>query len=327
MGLLSSFIGSIGSCIGSVVSSAARFVGGIAKGAGKVLGSLGGAIGAIGTKASGFLGGVISTLSTVLTPVLGPLAPIVTSIVVDVLTNVLISVLTPKGEKEMDLEEVEEYGAYLKESENHPEWKGADEFNNGLEHLAYLKQQAAESNIKVDKAKKLSIESLNRRSLGMAALWDRLEKQEKLEITSDFLIFAGLKGFDAEQFKSILDTSKALGYTTVPYMDFKDGNMNLESYEAFNQEMIKRLIDLKLSLGEELSLGDAYALSREMQEPLTEEHIDQTVNDDFKKYEDLGENLYNVDELRQEYVENNLPEEVDILDRNVEEDRKAKYGY
>lgn len=324
-GAIGGAISSVCSGIGSLCRGAARCVGGIVKGATKVLSSMGGAIGKLATKASGLLGTIAKGLSTVLTPVLGPLAPIITSIVVDMLSSLLVKAVTPKQEVPMEIEEVEEYGSYLEESEKHPEWKGAEEFNSSRAHLNYLREQVAEANIEIPKAKRLSIDSLNRRTLGMTALWDRLEQQEGLEITDEFLVYTALKGFDQDQFKAILDTSKELKYTTVPYMDLKDGKMSLEEKENFNDLMVKKLRDIKAENGETLSIAEAYETANHMETPLTEKSIGAVISDMADEYEQLGRNLYDPDELKKEYKKYDLPEELDTLEKNLKEDQEKNH--
>lgn len=321
LGWIGSGIKSICKAVGSVVTSAVKVAGGITMGVERALKAIGGTIARLATKASGFLSSLTKTVAIILTPELGPLAPIIVSIVVDVVTALITSVLTPKGEEQMDPSEVEEYGALLAESEKHPEWKTAEAFNSGQAHLLYLKERVAEANIHIPKAKKLSVESLNRRILGMTALWEFLEKQERIEITPDFLVFAGLKGFGRDEFRAILDASKELGYTAVPYMDFQEGTMPLQEADQFNKVIVEKLRELKLEAGDDLTLTDVYNRVDAMQESLTEESLLVAAQSDLERYEGLGDELYSTEELAKEYKEYGLEDAYEKLESALDENK------
>lgn len=315
MGVLSwigSAISSACSFVGSCISGAAKVCGGIVKGAMAGLAKIGGAI---ANKASAFLGSLTAGLTTFLTPVLGPLAPIVSDIIVNVLTNVLMNLLMDKGEPEMEEEEIEEYGFLVEESEKHPEWPQEESFSSAKEHYLKLKELAEGEGIHMTEAKRFSVESLRRRTSGMAALWERLERKEGLTIAREFLVHAGLKNFDKDQFRSVLDASKELGYTTVPYMDFKEGKMNPEEEEKYIEAVVNKIREVKAEKGETLDIVSAYKEFNSMKTDPTNDTILEAYKSEIVAFEAIGEEkLYDVNTLEAEYKEHNLQDELDKLD-------------
>ena len=309
-----SCISSLGSAIGSVVSGAMKVCGGIVKGAVSGLSKIGGAIGGLASKAAGFLGGLTGGLTAFLAPVFGPLAPIISDIIVNVLTNVLMNLLIDKGEPEMEEEEIEEYGFLMEESANHPEWPKEESFSSAKEHYLKLKELAEGENIHMTEAKRFSVESLRRRTMGMAALWERLERREGITIAREFLVHAGLKMFDKDQFRSVLDASKELGYTTVPYMDFKEGKMNPEE-EKYIEAVVNKIREVKAENGETLDIVSAYKQFNDMKANPDDNFPLERYKPLWDKFEAVNPNtLYDVNELKAEYKEYNLQDELDKLD-------------
>lgn len=318
MGLFSfigSCISSIGSAIGSVVSGAMKVCGGIVKGAVSGLSKIGGAIGGLASKAAGFLGGLTGGLTAFLAPVFGPLAPIISDIIVNVLTNVLMNLLMDKGEPEMEEEEIEEYGFLMEESANHPEWPKEESFSSAKEHYLKLKELAEGENIHMTEAKRFSAESLRRRTMGMAALWERLERREGITIAREFLVHAGLKMFDKDQFRSVLDASKELGYTTVPYMDFKEGKMNPEEEEKYIEAVVNKIREVKAENGETLDIVSAYKEFNDMKTNPDDKFALERYKPLWDKFEtESPSTLYDVNSLKAEYKEYNLQDELETLD-------------
>ena len=315
LGWIGSGISSICSFVGSCISGAAKVCGGIVKGAVAGLSKIGGAIGGLASKAAGFLGGLTGGLTAFLAPVFGPLAPIISDIIVNVLTNVLMNLLIDKGEPEMEEEEIEEYGFLMEESANHPEWPKEESFSSAKEHYLKLKELAEGENIHMTEAKRFSVESLRRRTMGMAALWERLERREGITIAREFLVHAGLKMFDKDQFRSVLDASKELGYTTVPYMDFKEGKMNPEEEEKYIEAVVNKIREVKAENGETLDIVSAYKEFNNMKADPSNDTILQAYKSEIQAFETMGEEkLFDINALKAEYKEHNLQDELETLD-------------
>ena len=311
-GWIGSAISSACSFVGSCISGAAKVCGGIVKGAMAGLAKIGGAI---ASKASAFLGSLTAGLTTFLTPVLGPLAPIVSDIIVNMLANVIMNLLIDEGEPEMEEEEIEEYGFLMEESANHPEWPKEESFSSAKEHYLKLKELAEGENIHMTEAKRFSAESLRRRTMGMAALWERLERREGITIAREFLVHAGLKMFDKDQFRSVLDASKELGYTTVPYMDFKEGKMNPEEEEKYIEAVVNKIREIKSENGETLDIVSAYKEFNNMKADPSNDTILEAYKSEFKDFETMGEDkLFDINALKAEYKEHNLQDELETLD-------------
>ena len=309
---IGSVLSSACSFVGSCVSAAAKVCGGIVKGAMAGLAKIGGAI---ATKASVFLGSLTAGLTTFLTPVLGPLAPIVSDIIVNMLANVIMNLLIDKGEPEMEEEEIEEYGFLVEESEKHPEWPKEESFSSAKEHYLKLKELAEGEGIHMTEAKRFSVESLRRRASGMTALWERLERKEGLTIAREFLVHAGLKKFDKDEFRCVLDTSKELGYTTVPYMDFKEGKMTPEEEEKYIEAVVNKIREIKAEKGETLDIVSAYKEFNNMKADPSNDTILQAYKSEIQAFETMGEEkLFDINALKAEYKEHNLQDELETLD-------------
>ena len=319
MGFLSwagSVISSACRFAGSCISGAIKVCGGIVKGAVAGLSKIGGALGGLASKAAGFLGGLTGGLTAFLAPVFGPFAPIISDIIVNVVTNVLMNLLMDKGEPEMEEEEIEEYGFLMEESANHPEWPKEGSFSSAKEHYLKLKELAEGENIHMTEAKRFSAESLRRRTMGMAALWERLERREGITIAREFLVHAGLKMFDKDQFRSVLDASKELGYTTIPYMDFKEGKMNPEEEEKYIEAVVNKIREVKAENGETLDIVSAYKQFNNMKANPDDNFALERYKPLWDKFEAVNPNtLYDVNELKAEYKEYNLQDELDKLDK------------
>ena len=189
------FFSWVGSAIGSIASGISNVVSSISSGLSAAIDRVGSIIKSgistlgklvkttiktlkdICPKGANLLHGISQAVTKLLTPVLGPLAPVVTSIIMDVINDIFVSLLTPANEKHLDNEQIEEYGALIEESEKNS-WDNGEKFDTVNEHYEYLKSKAKEENVEIKPVEKLSVESMKRRSIAMSELWDRLEKRE-----------------------------------------------------------------------------------------------------------------------------------------------------
>lgn len=300
------------SFVGSCISGAAKACCGIVKGAMAGLAKIGGEL---AKKANSFLGSLTAGLTTFLTPILGPLAPLISDIIVNLLVNVIMNLLVDKGEPEMEEEEIEEYGFLLEEAEKHPEWPQEESFSSAKEHFLKLKELAEGENIHMTEVKRFSAESLRRRVMGMSALWERLERKEGITIGKDFFTYAGLKKFDKDQFRSVLDASKELGYTTVPYIDFKEGKMEPEEEEKYIEAVVNKIREIKAEKGETLDIVSAYKEFNNMKADPSNDTILQAYKSEIQAFETMGkEKLFDINALKAEYKEHNLQDELETLD-------------
>ena len=243
-------------------------------------------------------------LSKTLTPVFGPLSPIIASIIVDVATQVLVSILTPVGEQEMSIEEAEEYGALIEESQNHSNWSSTTEFESARAYYEYLKAKANEDGVVITPAAKLSVESIKRRTVAMGDLWDRVENKEEIKLTPEFLAFAGLRLFTSDQMKALIMASKELGFDTVKFMELKDNKLTKEESVKFNESIVTALQNIKASKGENLSEDDAYTILVDMKKTLHNEKLVDSLKNQLESYADLGDKLFNEKQLDDELKDN-----------------------
>ena len=282
------FFSWVGSAIGSIASGISNVVSSISSGLSAAIDRVGSIIKSgistlgklvkttiktlkdICPKGANLLHGISQAVTKLLTPVLGPLAPVVTSIIMDVINDIFVSLLTPANEKHLDNEQIEEYGALIEESEKNS-WDNGEKFDTVNEHYEYLKSKAKEENVEIKPVEKLSVESMKRRSIAMSELWDRLEKREEITISQDFLIFSALKAFTPERVQAIIEASKEMGFSAVKFTDLRDGKL----------EPINELTNMKTAV-EEIKF----------MEPL---------KDKFDSYADLGERLFDKNTLENEY--------------------------
>ena len=241
IGSIASGISNVVSSISSSLSAAIDRVGSIIKSGISTLGKLVKTtiktLKDICPKGANLLHGISQAVTKLLTPVLGPLAPVVTSIIMDVINDIFVSLLTPANEKHLDNEQIEEYGALLEESEKN-NWDNGDKFDTVNEHYEYLKSKAKEENVEIKPVEKLSVESMKRRSIAMSELWERLEKREEITISQDFLIFSALKAFTPERVQAIIDASKEMGFSAVKFSDLRDGKLD--------PDITKRYMNIKI---------------------------------------------------------------------------------
>lgn len=327
-----SAIGSGLRAIGSGIKSVAKACSGIVSGAIKGLSKLGGVIKDLGMKAVGFLGGISKALVPILTPVFGPFAPVIADIIVNVVTNVILGLLEKRGEPKMEEEEMEEYGYLLEQSDSHPEWKQADEFETGREHYQYLRDAAKEAGIEdMPKVPRFSPEALARKSLSMSAMAERLAHKEGIGLPVDFLVKTGLKLLTLEEFEAIIEAAKSLGYKNVPYADLIDKKLSPEETEKFTEAIRKQLIALKEEKGETLSVTESFNAIDAIQSEPTEKEIISKSSEYFDAIELEGEKkpLYDEKGLMEFYEKHHMQEELNDLKQKIqqgelEENNKAE---
>ncbi|MEZ7590363.1 hypothetical protein [Veillonella atypica] len=314
MGLFSwigSAVGSIASGISNVVSSissglsaAIDRVGSIIKSGISTLGKLVKTtiktLKDICPRGANLLHGISQAVTKLLTPVLGPLAPVVTSIIMDVINDIFVSLLTPANEKKLDNEQIEEYGALLEESEKN-NWDNGDKFDTVNEHYEYLKSKAKEENVEIKPVEKLSVESMKRRSIAMSELWDRLEKREEITISQDFLIFSALKAFTPERVQAIIDASKEMGFSAVKFSDLRDGKLDPDITKKYNLTIVSKLKEIYENKGITITDDEAINELTNMKTAVEEIKFMEPLKDKFDSYADLGERLFDKKSLENEY--------------------------
>lgn len=314
MGLFSwigSAVGSIASGISNVVSSissglsaAIDRVGSIIKSGISTLGKLVKTtiktLKDICPRGANLLHGISQAVTKLLTPVLGPLAPVVTSIIMDVINDIFVSLLTPANEKKLDNEQIEEYGALLEESEKN-NWDNGDKFDTVNEHYEYLKSKAKEENVEIKPVEKLSVESMKRRSIAMSELWDRLEKREEITISQDFLIFSALKAFTPERVQAIIDASKEIGFSAVKFSDLRDGKLDPDITKKYNLTIVSKLKEIYENKGITITDDEAINELTNMKTAVEEIKFMEPLKDKFDSYADLGERLFDKKSLENEY--------------------------
>jgi|GEM_PF-898840 hypothetical protein len=317
----------ISSCvkaIGSGIKSAAKVCSGVVSGAIKGLSKLGGVIKDLGVKAVGFLGGVTKALAPILSPILGPYAPIITDIIITVVSNLVGNLLEKRGEPKMEEEEMEEYGYLLEQSDSHPEWKRADEFESGKEHYQYLRDAAKNAGIEdMPKVPRFSPESLTRKSLSMAAMADRLAHKEGIGLPAEFLVKAGLKFLSVEEWEAIIVAAKSLGYKTVPYAEFVENKLPLEEMEKFKEAIRKQLIAIKEEKGETLSVSESFDAIDAIHSEPTEDSVALNSAEYLEAIEAEGEKtpLYDVEGLKVFYEKHGMQEELNDLNQSIQKDK------
>ena len=314
MGLFSSLcsaVGSITNGIGKVVSSissglsnAIDRIGNIIETGISTLGKLVGTtvklLKEICPKGTNLLMSLNQAISKLLTPILGPLAPVVTNIVMDVISSVLVNLLTPNNEKPLDNEQIEEYGALLEEADkNH--WDIGDKFESINEHYEYLKNKAKEENIIIEPVKRLSVESMKRRTIAMSELWNRLEKKEEITISQDFLIFSALKAFTPERLQAIIDASKEMGFDTVKFTDLREGKLQPIIAKEYNATIVSKLKEIYANMGKPLTDEEAYSELTNMKKSVEAIKFMEPLKDRINSYADLDEKLYDEAALKAEY--------------------------
>ena len=314
MGLFSwigSAVGSIASGISNVVSSissglsaAIDRVGSIIKSGISTLGKLVKTtiktLKDICPRGANLLHGISQAVTKLLTPVLGPLAPVVTSIIMDVINDIFVSLLTPANEKKLDNEQIEEYGALLEESEKN-NWDNGDKFDTVNEHYEYLKSKAKEENVEIKPVEKLSVESMKRRSIAMSELWDRLEKREEITISQDFLIFSALKAFTPERVQAIIDASKEMGFSAVKFSDLRDGKLDPDITKKYNLTIVSKLKEIYENKVITITDDEAINELTNMKTAVEEIKFMEPLKDKFDSYADLGERLFDKKSLENEY--------------------------
>ena len=325
MGLFSGLCSFVGGCfkaVGSCIKGVARACSGMVSGAIKGLSKLGGVVKDLGMKAAGFLGGLSKALVPILTPIFGPLAPVVADIIVNVVSNVILGLLEKRGEPKMEEEEMEEYGYLLEQSDSHPEWKRADEFETGREHYQYLRDAAKEAGIaEMPKVPRFSPESLARKTLSMSAMAERLAHKEGIDLPIEFLVKAGLKFLSVEEWEAIIAAAKSLGYTTVPYADLVEKKMSPDEEERFARAIRKQLMIIQEEKGKPVSVQEAFDTIEAIKSEPTKESISKATNDEFEAIELEGEKkpLYDVKVLEAFYEKHNMQEELNDLKQKIQQ--------
>lgn len=301
---LGSVVSKVGKVAGNAITKICNVVGtGLSK-LGDMIPVAVKALAKICPKGGKFLTNITNLLEKTLSPTFGPLSPIIANIIVDVATQVLVSILTPVGEQEMSIEEAEEYGALIEESQNHSNWSSTTEFESARAYYEYLKAKADEDGVVIIPAAKLSVESIKRRTVAMGDLWDRVENKEEIKLTPEFLAFAGLRLFTSDQMKALILASKELGFDTVKFMELKDNKLTKEESVKFNESIVTALQNIKASKGENLSEDDAYTILVDMKKTLHNEKLVDSLKNQLESYADLGDKLFNEKQLDDELKDN-----------------------
>ena len=312
------FFSWVGSAIGSIASGISNVVSSISSGLSAAIDRVGSiiksGISALGKlvkttiktlkdicpKGANLLHGISQAVTKLLTPVLGPLAPVVTSIIMDVINDIFVSLLTPANEKHLDNEQIEEYGALLEESEKN-NWDNGNKFDTVNEHYEYLKSKAKEENVEIKPVEKLSVESMKRRAIAMSELWDRLEKREEITISQDFLIFSALKAFTPERVQAIIEASKEMGFSAVKFTDLRDGKLEPDITKKYNLTIVSKLKEIYENRGITITDDEAINELTNMKTAVEEIKFMEPLKDKFDSYADLGERLFDKNSLENEY--------------------------
>lgn len=312
------FFSWVGSAIGSIASGISNVVSSISSGLSAAIDRVGSIIKSgistlgklvkttiktlkdICPKGANLLHGISQAVTKLLTPVLGPLAPVVTSIIMDVINDIFVSLLTPANEKHLDNEQIEEYGALIEESEKNS-WDNGEKFDTVNEHYEYLKSKAKEENVEIKPVEKLSVESMKRRSIAMSELWDRLEKREEITISQDFLIFSALKAFTPERVQAIIEASKEMGFSAVNFTDLRDGKLDPDITKKYNLTIVSKLKEIYESKGITITDDEAINELTNMKTAVEEIKFMEPLKDKFDSYADLGEKLFDKKSLENEY--------------------------
>ena len=304
IGSIASGISNVVSSISSGLSAAIDRVGSIIKSGISTLGKLVKTtiktLKEICPKGANLLHGISQAVTKLLTPVLGPLAPVVTSIIMDVINDIFVSLLTPTNEKPLDNEQIEEYGALLEESEKNS-WDNGEKFDTVNEHYEYLKSKAKEENVEIKPVEKLSVESMKRRAIAMSELWDRLEKREEITISQDFLIFSALKAFTPERVQAIIDASKEMGFSAVKFSDLREGKLDPDITKKYNLTIVSKLKEIYENKGITITDDEAINELANMKTAVEEIKFMEPLKDKFDSYADLGERLFDNKALENEY--------------------------
>lgn len=312
------FFSWVGSAIGSIASGISNVVSSISSGLSAAIDRVGSIIKSgistlgklvkttiktlkdICPKGANLLHGISQAVTKLLTPVLGPLAPVVTSIIMDVINDIFVSLLTPANEKHLDNEQIEEYGALLEESEKN-NWDNENKFDTVNEHYEYLKSKAKEENVEIKPVEKLSVESMKRRAIAMSELWDRLEKREEITISQDFLIFSALKAFTPERVQAIIEASKEMGFSAVKFTDLRDGKLEPDITKKYNLTIVSKLKEIYENKGITITDDEAINELTNMKTAVEEIKFMEPLKDKFDSYADLGERLFDKNSLENEY--------------------------
>ncbi|MDU3513710.1 MAG: hypothetical protein E7F61_01180 [Veillonella sp.] len=312
------FFSWVGSAIGSIASGISNVVSSISSGLSAAIDRVGSIIKSgistlgklvkttiktlkdICPKGANLLHGISQAVTKLLTPVLGPLAPVVTSIIMDVINDIFVSLLTPANEKHLDNEQIEEYGALIEESEKNS-WDNGEKFDTVNEHYEYLKSKAKEENVEIKPVEKLSVESMKRRSIAMSELWDRLEKREEITISQDFLIFSALKAFTPERVQAIIEASKEMGFSAVKFTDLRDGKLEPDITKKYNLTIVSKLKEIYENKGITITDDEAINELTNMKTAVEEIKFMEPLKDKFDSYADLGEKLFDKNTLENEY--------------------------
>ena len=312
------FFSWVGSAIGSIASGISNVVSSISSGLSAAIDRVGSIIKSgistlgklvkttiktlkdICPKGANLLHGISQAVTKLLTPVLGPLAPVVTSIIMDVINDIFVSLLTPANEKHLDNEQIEEYGALIEESEKNS-WDNGEKFDTVNEHYEYLKSKAKEENVEIKPVEKLSVESMKRRSIAMSELWDRLEKREEITISQDFLIFSALKAFTPERVQAIIEASKEMGFSAVKFTDLRDGKLEPDITKKYNLTIVSKLKEIYENKGITITDDEAINELTNMKTAVEEIKFMEPLKDKFDSYADLGEGLFDKNSLENEY--------------------------
>lgn len=312
------FFSWVGSAIGSIASGISNVVSSISSGLSAAIDRVGSIIKSgistlgklvkttiktlkdICPKGANLLHGISQAVTKLLTPVLGPLAPVVTSIIMDVINDIFVSLLTPANEKHLDNEQIEEYGALIEESEKNS-WDNGEKFDTVNEHYEYLKSKAKEENVEIKPVEKLSVESMKRRSIAMSELWDRLEKREEITISQDFLIFSALKAFTPERVQAIIEASKEMGFSAVKFTDLRDGKLEPDITKKYNLTIVSKLKEIYENKGITITDDEAINELTNMKTAVEEIKFMEPLKDKFDSYADLGERLFDKNTLENEY--------------------------
>lgn len=312
------FFSWVGSAIGSIASGISNVVSSISSGLSAAIDRVGSIIKSgistlgklvkttiktlkdICPKGANLLHGISQAVTKLLTPVLGPLAPVVTSIIMDVINDIFVSLLTPTNEKPLDNEQIEEYGALLEESEKN-NWDDGDKFDTVNEHYEYLKSKAKEGNVEIKPVEKLSVESMKRRAIAMSEFWDRLEKKEEITISQEFLIFSALKAFTPERVQAIIDASKEMGFSAVKFTDLRDGKLDPDITKKYNLTIVSKLKEIYENKGITITDDEAINELTNMKTAVEEIKFMEPLKDKFDSYADLGERLFDNKSLENEF--------------------------
>lgn len=281
------FWGSIGSAIGSAISSVGRAISSGISAVGRGLSSFAsaavGIVGSLASKAANFIG-MVSTLP------LGPLGPVLGPIVGQLIVRVAVKAIVALAKslgiiKEKD--KPEEIGYRIEEAQQHEDWKRQEDFKSFSDYYAYLKQQIPDDKIDLKRLE----ENRNRYVLlGLMELTRGLEENFQIDIPESFLFEIGRGRMELNEIRSFIEAFKSLEYGSVLASEYLKGQLSRDESRQIETALLngmKKYYPLKSDDELYERLGVMRAASRN-DEKLLDVYEDKLTKENFERIEKAG---------------------------------------